>query len=400
MNVLVLNSGSSSIKYQLINVETREVLAKGLCERIALKEGTFIYKDVQGTLIEKKLELPNHDFAAQLIFDELFSEDKNFSVEAFGHRVVMGGWYFDDAVLIDDDVKAKILELAELAPLHNYPAHAVIEASMKIHPDVPSVAIFDTAFHTTIPAKSSDYALPRDIIEKYKIKRYGAHGISHRYVAEMTKKFFEGYEQLKILSAHIGNGASLCAISHGVSVNTTMGFTPLEGLVMGTRCGTIDPAIVTYVLENSDMTAHDFFELMNKKSGLLGLSNYSSDLRDIYFKSLEGDAQCRHAMEAYSDSIKQHIGSMVFSMGGCDVIAFTAGVGENSAQVRELALEGLEDLGIILNQDKNDNVDVSDGLIADISHFKSRVRILVVPTNEELMMAMDTKRILAEQTGD
>ncbi len=394
MNILTLNSGSSSIKFKLIQVESHEVLAKGVCERIGLSKGQFSY-EIKGGPSNKELSyLPDHNAAAQLIFDLLFKQDAPYQIDGFAHRVVMGGYYFNDAVIIDYHTIDKIRELAPLAPLHNYPAASVIEACMSHYPSLSNVAIFDTAFHTTIPDKSSDYALPRDIIEKFKIKRYGAHGISHRFVSMRVKEYFDNADELKILSAHIGNGASLCAIKHGDSVNTTMGFTPLEGLVMGTRCGSIDPAIVTYILENSSLSASELNEIMNQKSGLLGLSGLSSDLRDIAEEAHKGNTQCQHAIEAYSHSVKCNMGSMVFSMGGCDVLAFTAGVGENSAIVRTLACSGLEELGFIIDEEKNQNAAIGNGEISVISAPESQVQILVIPTNEELMMAMDAKRLL------
>lgn len=390
MNVLVVNSGSSSLKYQLIDTTTEAVLAKGNCERIGLKDSIFTHQPQGQDKQRQVLDIADHTQAIQMVFNAILGTDENVTIDAMGHRVVQGTHYFKDSALIDESAIEKIREFATMAPLHNPAALAVIEACRKLFPDKPNVAVFDTSFHTTIPDYASEYPLPKELVEKYQIKRYGAHGTSHRFIAKRVKEFMGDKDGLKILSAHIGNGASLCAIKDGQSVDTTMGFTPLEGLMMGTRCGSIDPAIVPYVINNSDYTADDMDRIMNKESGLLGVSGISSDLREVEERAADGCKDCQHALDVYCHSIRRLMGSMIFSMGGCDVIAFTAGCGENSDYVRKHALEGLEELGFKLDEEKNA---VRSDEVRDISAPDSKVKILVCPTNEELMIALDVVRL-------
>ncbi len=392
MNVLVVNSGSSSLKYQFINLDTKEVLAKGNCERIGLSDGIFTHQPAGKDKQKNILDIPNHTVAIKLVFDAILSEGE-VKIDGIGHRVVQGTHYFKDSVLLDDVAVAKITEFAPLAPLHNYPAIDVIKACREMYPDTPSVAVFDTSFHTSIPDYASEYPLPKELIEKFAIKRYGAHGTSHRFISQAVKEFLGTDEDLRILSAHIGNGASLCAIHHGQSQDTTMGFTPLDGLMMGTRCGSIDPAIVPYIMMNSDYSPADMDRIMNKESGLLGLSGVSSDLREIEERAAEGDKDCQHALDVYCHIIRRLMGSMVFSMGGCDVLAFTAGCGENSDYVRKHCLDGLKNLGFVLDEEENA---IRSGEIRVISKPESKVKILVCPTNEELMIALDVQRLTAK----
>lgn len=390
MNVLVVNSGSSSLKYQLINVDTEEMLCKGNCERIGLEDSIFTHQFAGGEKSKQILDLPNHTTAIKLVFEAILGEG-DVQIDAMGHRVVQGTHYFQDSALVDDEVVAKVREFAPLAPLHNYAAADVLDACRELFPSIPNVVVFDTSFHTSIPDYANEYPLPKDMIEEFKIKRYGAHGTSHRFVNKAVKEFLGTQEDLRILSAHIGNGASLCAIHHNASQDTTMGFTPLDGLMMGTRCGSIDPAIVPYVMMHSNYTAADMDRIMNKESGLLGLSGVSSDLREVEEKAAEGHADCQHALDVYCHLIRRLMGSMVFSMGGCDVLAFTAGCGENSDYIRKHCLIGLEGLGFKIDEEKNA---VRSGEIRDISAPDSKVKILVCPTNEELMIALDVQRLV------
>lgn len=389
MRVLVVNSGSSSLKYQFIDLENEQVIAKGNCERIGLPEGIFTHQPAGQDKQKQIIDMPHHSVAIQLVV-EAIAAGGDLKIDAIGHRVVQGGDYFVDSVVVTEEVLEKIREFVPMAPLHNPPALAVIEACRELFDDIPNVAVFDTSFHTSLSRAAASYALPKKLTEQYAIKRYGAHGTSHRFVAQAVKDYLGTDEDLRILSAHIGNGASLCAIHHGKSQDTTMGFTPLEGLMMGTRCGSIDPAIVPYVMMNSEYTAADMDHIMNKESGLLGLSGLSSDLREIEERAVEGDEDCQHALDVYCHIIRRNMGSMVYSMGGCDVLAFTAGCGENSDYVRKHCLEGLEDLGYKLDEEKNA---VRSGEIREISAPDSKVKILVCPTNEELMIALDVQRL-------
>lgn len=391
MNVLVINSGSSSLKYQLLNVETEEVLCKGNCERIGMEDSIFTHKPAQGEKVNEILDFPNHTEAIKRVFGAILDGDDDVQIDAIGHRIVQGTHYFKDSALVDDEVVAKVREFAPLAPLHNYAAADVIDACRELFPDKPNVVVFDTSFHTSIPDYAAEYPLPKDMVEKFKIKRYGAHGTSHRFVAKAVKEFYHTDKDLRILSAHIGNGASLCAIHHNQSQDTTMGFTPLEGLMMGTRCGSIDPAIIPYVMMHSDYTAEDMDRIMNKESGLLGVSGVSSDLREIEEGASEGNKDCQHALDVYCHIIRRNMGAMTFTMGGVDVLAFTAGCGENSEYIREHSLKGLEGLGFKLDLAKNS---VHSDEVREISADDSKVKILVCPTNEELMIALDVQRIV------
>lgn len=392
MNVLVVNSGSSSLKYQLIDVRTHEVLSKGNCERIGLDNSLYTHEDVNRPKQTVVCEFASHADALKHVVLNLRSAGSDLVIHAIGHRIVQGAHYFTDSALVTDHVVDKIRELAALAPLHNYAAADVIDACREFFPATPNVVVFDTSFHVTLPPAAQDYALPLAFSESFQIKRYGAHGTSHRYVAQMVEQYY-GKHHLRVVSAHIGNGASLCAINHGRSQDTTMGFTPLEGLVMGTRCGSIDPAIIPFVLEHSEYTPQDIDRIMNKESGLLGLSGVSSDLREVTERANAGDKHCMHALDVYVHNIKRHLGSMVFSLGGIDVIGFTAGAAENSPYLRARICEGLEDLGFVIDIKKNMQ---SNSGIREISAPESRIKMLVIPANEELMIALDTDRLLQQ----
>ena len=400
MNVLVLNAGSSSLKYQLINVETHEVLAKGICERVGSAEA-FHKHGIDENEVVHDTPMPDHNAAMALVLEALTSGptkaiDSLDDIDAVGHRVVQGGKYFDQSVLIDDDVIAKIDELAELAPLHNKAALMGIEACRAQMPGKPMVAVFDTSFFQTIPPKAYMYPLPYELYEKHAIRKYGAHGTSHRYIAERAAAFMdEPLEDLKLITCHLGNGCSISAIDHGVAVDTSMGLTPLDGLMMGTRCGAIDPAIVPFIMEKENLTAAEVNDLMNKKSGLLGISGISNDLRSVRQASEEGDERAQLAYDMYSNSAKKYIGQYIAVMGGVDAIVLTAGVGENCDKMRRMIFAGLQPLGIKIDLEKN-----RAGLRGEreISTDDSEVRIVIIPTDEEYMIARDTYQLVKEGT--
>ncbi len=395
MNVLVINCGSSSLKYQLINMDDESVLAKGLVERIGI-EGSVLKHEKTGldkVVIEEVMK--NHKDAINLVLKTLV--DANYGavkalgeIDAVGHRVVHGGEKFAQSVLIDDEVIEAMKECIGLAPLHNPPNIIGIEACQELLPDVPMVAVFDTAFHQTMPPVSFIYPLPYELYEEKKIRRYGFHGTSHKYVSErvadLTGKSLGG---TKIVTCHLGNGASLTAIKDGKSFDTSMGMTPLEGLVMGTRCGDIDPAIVTFLIEKENMTSEEVDNLMNKKSGVLGISGVSSDFRDIEGAAEKGNMRARLALDKFAYIVKKYIGSYAAAMGGLDYLVFTAGLGENSASARKEVCEGLEFLGVEIDDAKN-NI---RGKEAEISKDGSKVKVFVIPTNEEVMIARDTKEL-------
>ena len=400
MNVLVLNAGSSSLKYQLINVETHEVLAKGICERVGSAEA-FHKHGIDENEVVIDTPMPDHNAAMALVLEALTSGptkaiDSLDDIDAVGHRVVQGGKYFDRSVLIDDDVVAKIDELAELAPLHNKAALMGTEACREQMPGTPMVAVFDTSFFQTIPPKAYMYPLPYELYEKHAIRKYGAHGTSHRYIAERAAVFMdEPLEDLKLITCHLGNGCSISAIDHGVAVDTSMGLTPLDGLMMGTRCGAIDPAIVPFIMEKENLTAAEVNDLMNKKSGLLGISGISNDLRSVRQASEEGDERAQLAYDMYSNSAKKYIGQYIAVMGGVDAIVLTAGVGENCDKMRRMIFAGLQPLGIKIDLEKN-----RKGLRGEreISTDDSEVRIVIIPTDEEYMIARDTYQLVKEGT--
>ena len=397
MNVLVINAGSSSLKYQLVNVETHEVLAKGICERVGSAEAFHKHGiDENELVIDEPME--DHNAAMVVVLEALTSGpnkaiDSLDDIDAIGHRVVQGGKYFDRSVVIDDDVVAKIDELAELAPLHNKAALMGIEACRAQMPGKPMVAVFDTSFFQSIPPKAYMYPLPYELYEKYAIRKYGAHGTSHRYISERAAAFMdEPIEDLKLITCHLGNGCSISAIDHGVAVDTSMGLTPLDGLMMGTRCGAIDPAIVPFIMEKENLTTQEVNDLMNKKSGLLGISGISNDLRSVKEASEAGDERAQLAYEMYSNSAKKYIGQYIAVMGGVDAIVLTAGVGENCEKMRRMIFAGLQPLGIKIDPEKNK----LRGHEREISTDDSAVRIVVIPTNEEYMIARDTYQLVKE----
>lgn len=396
MNVLVMNCGSSSLKYQLINMKDESVLAKGLCERIAI-DGSRLNHSAAGkaeVVIEKPMK--DHTSAIQMVLDALLDKEHGVvesleEVSAIGHRVVHGGEFFSDSVIITDDVKKAIEACSDLAPLHNPPNLTGILACEALMPGKPQVAVFDTAFHQTMPEKAYLYAIPYELYEKYKIRKYGFHGTSHKYVsmraAEMLHK---PYDKIKIITCHLGNGASICAVNCGKSVETSMGFTPLEGLAMGTRCGDIDAAVVSFVMEKENLSVKDVETIFNKKSGVLGISGVSSDFRDIENEAKKGNKRAQLALEVFNYKVAKYVGDYAAAMNGVDAVVFTAGLGENGIACREHVCSYLGYLGLEVDYEKNN----CRGKEIDFATKDSKVRALVVPTNEELVIARDTNNLL------
>lgn len=399
MNILVINAGSSSLKYQLVDIDTNKVLARGLCERVGSKDAVRKHVvDDNEVLIEEPLK--DHTEALQLVIDSLLAGDDPVlesldEISAIGHRVVHGGEYFTRSAMVDDDVIAKIDELAELAPLHNKAALAGIYACQKLMPDTPMVAVFDTAFFQTMPPKAYMYPIPYEYYEKYGIRKYGFHGTSHRYLSERAADILgEDIRDLRIITCHLGNGCSIAAIDHGIPVDTSMGFTPLDGLMMGTRSGAIDPAIVTFLMDHEGLTPEQMSDILNKRSGLLGVSGISNDLRMVRDASNAGDERAILAYEMYSSICKKYIGQYMALMSGADAIVLSAGVGENCQKMRRMIFSGWQPLGIILDQEKNKQ----RGFERIISHDNSDVTIIVIPTDEEYMIARDTYEIVHESS--
>ncbi len=392
MNVLVINCGSSSLKFQLINSESEQVLAKGLCERIGI-DGSLTYQPEGGEKVKSDKAMPTHTEAIQFVIDALTDADtgvvKSLSeIGAVGHRVVHGGEKFAKSVVITDEVKATIEECNDLAPLHN-PANLIgINACEKLMPGTPMVAVFDTAFHQTMPDKAYMYGLPYEYYDKYKVRRYGFHGTSHSFVSKRAAELAgKPYDQLKTIVCHLGNGASICAVENGKSVDTSMGLTPLEGLVMGTRSGDIDPAILEFISKKEGLDIAGLMNMLNKKSGVFGLSNnLSSDFRDLEDGANSGNNEARIALEVFCYRVAKYVGSYAAAMNGVDVIAFTAGIGENSGTVRTNVAKYLGYLGIGINEDANQK----RGEEITISTPDSKVTVMVIPTNEELAIARET----------
>ena len=388
MNVLVVNAGSSSLKYQLLDTDTRKIATKGNCERIGLDRGIFTHTDPLGEKVVEDALFPDHKAAINRVLKTL--DEGGYTFEGIGHRIVQGGWYFDDSALVDDEVMAKILEVAPLAPLHNYGEAAAIDACRERYPEIPNVAVFDTSFHMTMPQVAYTYALPKDVCEKYHIRKYGAHGTSHRYEWMVAKEMLGDFCH-RLLSCHLGNGASLCAIEDGVCRDTTMGLTPLDGLMMGTRCGSIDPATVCYLQREGGYTYDEVDEMMNKKSGLLAVSGISSDARDIREGADHGDENCLLAFDMYAYKAMLQAASMIASMAGVDTITFTAGIGENDWTIRQAFCECFDWLGVRVDRERNQNA-VGNGAQV-ISAAGSPVTVMVIPTDEEYMIALDVKRL-------
>ena len=392
MNVLVINCGSSSLKFQLINSESEEVLAKGLCERIGI-DGSLTYQPAGGEKVKSDKAMPTHTEAIQFVIDALTDPETGVvksldEIGAVGHRVVHGGEKFASSVVITDEVKKAIEECHDLAPLHN-PANLIgINACQELMPGTPMVAVFDTAFHQTMPEKAYMYGLPYEYYDKYKVRRYGFHGTSHSFVSKRAAELVgKPYDQVKTIVCHLGNGASICAVENGKSVDTSMGLTPLEGLVMGTRSGDIDPAILEFIAKKEDLDIAGLMTMLNKKSGVYGLSNnLSSDFRDLDAAASEGNKPAKIALEVFTYRVAKYVGSYVAAMNGVDVIAFTAGIGENSGSMRADVIKYLGYLGITLDEEANGK----RGEEIAISTPDSKVKVLVIPTNEELAIARET----------
>ena len=397
MKILVINCGSSSLKYQLINMENEEVLAQGLVERIGI-EGSILTQKVEGRdkyIIEQPMK--DHQDAIKLVLDALVDDTHGViksmdEISAVGHRVVHGGEKYSKSVLVDDEVMNYLEECVKLAPLHNPPNIIGINACKALMPNTPMGVVFDTAFHQTMPAKAFTYAIPYELYQKHGIRRYGFHGTSHKYVSRKVAEVIgKNIEDLKIITCHLGNGGSLTAVDGGKSVDTSMGFTPLEGIVMGTRSGNIDPAIITYLINELGYTSEEVNTMLNKKSGLLGISELSSDFRDIRDAAFDRkEERAILTKDVFFYSIKKQIGAYAAAMGGVDVIVFTAGIGENSIETREGVLEGLEFLGVKLDKEKN----AIRADINEISTDDSRVKAYVIATNEELMIAKETLELI------
>ncbi|MFC2948655.1 acetate kinase [Virgibacillus sediminis] len=390
-NVLAINAGSSSLKFQLIRMPDEEVAAKGLIERIGLNDAVFTL-EVNDNKDKKTGDIPDHEVAVKQLLDGLASSGVIESLEeidAVGHRIVHGGEYFSDSVNITEDVIEKIEKVSELAPLHNPANLTGIRAFQEILPDVPMVAVFDTAFHQTMPESSYLYSLPYEYYKDYGIRKYGFHGTSHKYVSQRASELMDvPLEKLRLISCHLGNGASIAAIKNGESIDTSMGFTPLAGVTMGTRSGNIDPALIPYIMDKTGKTAEEVVNVLNKESGMLALSGFSSDLRDIEQQAGENE-RAELALDVFAGRIHKYIGSYAARMSGVDAIIFTAGVGENSTTIREKVLHGLEFMGIYWDPALNN----TRGKEQFVNYPHSPVKVIVIPTNEEVMIARDTMRL-------
>jgi len=402
MNILVLNCGSSSIKYQLFDMnESARVLAKGLLERIGLTDGILTHKPTGKDPYKVVLDIPDHTVGINMVMDALVNPVhgviKSISeIKAVGHRVAHGGENFKESVLIDNDVKRDIENCAELAPLHN-PAHLKgILSCEKLLPGIPQVAVFDTSFHQTMPDYAYMYAIPYEYYEKYRIRKYGFHGTSHRFVAEKACRMLgmDLYNS-KIITCHLGNGASITAIENGKSIDTSMGFTPVDGLIMGTRTGEIDPGVLLYLADKEELSVSGVNNLINKKSGVAGISQLSSDMRDLEIAANEGNPKALLALNMYAYKIKKFIGAYVAAMNGIDLLIFTAGVGENDFNARKMICTGMEYLGIEINPEVNHGVKGKDLVISTPT---SKVKVMVVTTDEEFVIASDTKSIVEKHT--
>lgn len=391
--MIAINAGSSSLKFQLFEMPSEEVITKGLVERIGLNDSIFTIT-VNGEKVTNTLDIPNHEVAVQMLLDKLIRHQIIGSldeIEGVGHRVVHGGEEFNDSVVITDEVMRKLDELSELAPLHNPANLTGITAFKQALPNVPAVAVFDTAFHQSMPESSYLYSLPYDYYRDFGIRKYGFHGTSHKYVTERAAELLgRPIEHLRLISCHLGNGASIAAVEGGKSIDTSMGFTPLAGVTMGTRSGNIDPALIPYMMEKTNKTVDEVLEILNKKSGMLALSGFSSDLRDIEDEAENGNERAELALQVFADRIHKYIGSYAARMSGVDAIIFTAGIGENSTTIRERILKGLEFMGVYWDPALNK----VRGKEAFISYPHSPVKVIVIPTDEEVMIARDVVRLI------
>ena len=396
MKVLVLNSGSSSIKYQLFNMENEHVLMKGVVERIGIEDAFLEYENEDGEEFKVESEIPDHSKGIKLVIDSLLDEENGVldsmdEIAAVGHRVVHGGEKFAHSTLISDEVVEKMEEVSELAPLHNPPNLAGIKVCKEMMPETPQVGVFDTAFHQSMPEEAYMYAIPYEYYEKYGVRRYGFHGTSHKFVAKKAAELMDkDPKDVKVITCHLGNGASVAAVDGGESVDTSMGLTPLEGLVMGTRSGDIDPAIIPFLMKKEGLEADEVDNILNKKSGLLGVSGVSNDSRDVKEAAKNGNERAELARKLFNYRVKKYIGSYAAAMGGVDAIVFTAGIGENAKDVRKDVMEDMEFLGIEIDEEAND----VRGEKREISTKDSKVKVFTIPTNEELVIARDTEEIV------
>lgn len=395
MRVLVLNSGSSSIKYQFIDTSEKIALAKGVVERIGMSGAILNHTRHDGNNVRIVAEILDHSMAIEYVLAVMLSKnhgviDDKSDIDAVGHRVVHGGESFSGSVLMTDEVMQVLQENIELAPLHNPPNIKGIQAVTRIMPETKQCAIFDTAFHIKMPPKAYLYGIPYELYKRHKIRRYGFHGTSHRYVSEIAASMLsKPITELKIVTAHLGNGCSMAAIDHGTSVDTSMGFTPLEGLLMGTRAGDIDPSVILYIMGKEGLSLSEAGVLLNKHSGLIGISGESSDMREIETAVADGNKRAKFAFDVFTYRIKKYVGAYAAAMGGIDALVFTGGIGENSALVRSAVCSGLEFLGIEINEEKN------SAKQNELSKEGSKVHVLRIPTNEELVIAMDTAEIVS-----
>lgn len=392
MKILVVNCGSSSLKYQLIDMDTKNPIALGLVERIGMQGSVLKHSIASGKKEVITIEIPDHTVAIELVLKALVSPEygavKDLSeISAIGHRVVHGGENFSKSVIIDNAVMQAIKDCVELAPLHNPPNIAGIEACQKLMPGIPQVAVFDTAFHQTMPDYAYIYGLPYELYEKYKIRKYGFHGTSHKYVSQRAAVLLnKPIEELKLISCHLGNGSSITGIHGGKSIETSMGFTPLGGLLMGTRSGGLDPAIVSFIMRKENLCSAKIDDYLNKKCGVLGVSGVSSDFRDIEVAAEQGNYRAQLALEMFAHDVRKYVGAYALMMDGADAIIFTAGVGENSGSMRAAVCDNMSYLGVNIDQEKN----MVRGEEVDVSETNASCRVLVIPTNEELMIALDT----------
>lgn len=391
-NILAINAGSSSLKFQLVRTPEETIVAKGLIERIGFTD-SYITVTVNDEKVKKIADIPTHEVAVQLLMDALLETgaiDSLHDIHGIGHRVVHGGEVYSDSVMITDTILSNLIDLSELAPLHNPANITGIQSFKKALPTVPAVAVFDTAFHQTMPESSYLYSIPYSYYENYGIRKYGFHGTSHKFVSERAAELLNRpIETTRFISCHLGNGASIAAIQYGKSIDTSMGFTPLAGVTMGTRSGNIDPALIPFLMEKTDKSAEEVLDVLNKKSGMLGVSGFSSDLRDIVEEAEKGNDRAQLALDVFANRIHKYIGSYAARMNGVDAIIFTAGIGENSSIIRAKVLEGLQFMGVYMDPELNEQI----GKETPINYPHSPVKVLVIPTNEEIMIVRDTVRV-------
>lgn len=399
MKILVVNAGSSSLKYQLIDMDNEQVIAKGLCDKIGLPDSNIKHKAGDGREYAAEIKMPTHSEAFEALMYALAESEAKVinspdEIGAIGHRVVHGGTYFNKSCLVTDDVAAKVEELKELAPLHNHPHYlGIVACTETFGKDVPQVVVFDTAFHQTMPEKAYIFGIPYEYYEKYKVRRYGAHGTSHKYVSERCAELMgKDKKDLKIVTCHIGNGASITAVDGGKCVDTSMGFTPLDGFIMGTRSGSVDPSALTYVAEKENISPEEMSDILNKKSGLLGISGVSSDNRDVSAAAAAGNHRAALANEIQRYQIAKFVGSYIAAMNGTDAIVFTAGIGENDPVLRSEVCKHFGYIGVKIDEEKNR----LRGEEVEISTPDSTVKVFVIPTNEELAIAKDTLDIVSK----